>query len=186
MSLLAVCVCVLSHFITGFASSFPKTSERARTPKSHHQHHHHGHKQTNKQSGKQPTKQNKTTTELTHRPLTRKKENRKKKKEKEKKTSTDGERRATQTEDGWTQGLALTAAVGGGGGGGVYPFGLGLWRQFHLRLGLRPAARRRVRQVDLHVVRHFFEKVGGDKAPVAIDLTLEGGGQRGVQTGEAQ
>lgn len=76
----------------------------------------------------------------------------------------------------------------------MYPFGLGLcrcrrWgRRFRLRLGLRPAARGRVRQVDLHVVRHFFEKVGGDQAPVAVDLTLQRGGQnrRGGQPSKAE
>lgn len=81
----------------------------------------------------------------------------------------EARRKSRETEDGWTEGLALRAAM--------YPFSLGPVGMFILGV-----AGWSVRQVHLHIVRHFFQKVGGDEATVAIDFTLQRE-ERSVQWG---
>lgn len=75
-----------------------------------------------------------------------------------------------RTEDVWTQGLALRAAMmmypfalwDGGDGVGRRPVG-GLF------LGVVGWS---ISQINLHVIRHFFQEVRGNQTAVAIDLTL--------------
>lgn len=78
--------------------------------------------------------------------------------------------RGEGTKDGWTQGLALRAAMM------MYPFSLwhvcsGVYRGpiggFFLGV-----VGRGVGQIDLHVIRHFFQEVRGHQATMAIELTL--------------
>ncbi len=75
-----------------------------------------------------------------------------------------------RTEDGWTQGLALRAAMM------MYPFAL--WDGGG-RVGRGTVGRfflgvvgRRIGQIHLHVIRHFFQEVRGNQTTVAVDLTL--------------
>ena len=82
-----------------------------------------------------------------------------------------------RTEDGWTQGLALRAAMM------MYPFAL--WDVGGGRVGGGPAGRlflgvvgRSIGQIHLHVVRHFFQEVRGDQTAVAVHLTLWTGLER--------
>lgn len=54
----------------------------------------------------------------------------------------------------------------------VYPFGL--WARCRYQIGLvLTVVGGSVRQIDLHVIRHFFEKIGWNQATMSIKLTLK-------------
>lgn len=83
-----------------------------------------------------------------------------------------------RTEDGWTQGLALRAAMM------MYPFALwdvggGVGRGPVGRLFLGVVGRS-IGQIHLHVIRHFFQEVRGNQTAVAVDLTLRTETRRAV------
>jgi len=73
-------------------------------------------------------------------------------------------------EDGWTQGLALRAAMM------MYPFSLCYAGG---RVGRGPVGRLflgvvgwGISQIHFHIIRHFFQEVRGNQTTMAVDLTL--------------